>query len=202
VQELFKVRNRSGFIKALQLLMRQSGGALNLQTIAVESEISRPTALSYLDALVLSHAVIAVRPYHAGGRNEITHQPRCYGFDTGFVCHAKGWDRLRHDDFGILWEHLVLDALLAVFGDDRVFYWRDKAGHEVDFIVTKGRDAVIAIECKHNPDKFQPENLAVFRSLYPHGENWVLSPGIKSASQKRFDTAIVDFIPLKDLEVK
>ena len=199
VQELFKVRNRSGFIKSLQLLMRQSGGALNLQTMAAEAEISRPTALSYLDALILSHAVIAVRPYHGGGRREITHQPRCYGFDTGFVCHAKGWDSLRHEDVGILWEHLVLDALQAVFGEDRVFYWRDKAGHELDFIVTRGRDAVIAIECKNNPDKFKPENLAVFRSFYPHGENWVLSPGIKTVYKKKFDKVMVNFLPLKNI---
>ncbi len=200
IQEIFAVRNRSGFIKSLQLLMRQSGGALNLQTIAAECEISRPTALSYLDVLVLSHAVIAVRPYHAGGRNEITHQPRCYGFDTGFVCHAKGWESLRQDDFGILWEHLVLDALRAVFGEDRVFYWRDKAGHEVDFIINNGRDAVIAVECKINPDKFGPGNLAVFRSLHPKGENWVLSPGTKNAYQRRFEKMAVDFLPLKDIE--
>lgn len=201
VQELFNVKNRSGFIKSLQLLMRQSGGSMNLQTIATESEISRPTALSYLEALILSHAVIAIKPYHAGAKREITHQPRCYGFDTGFVCHAKGWDILRQDDFGILWEHLVLDALQAVFGEERVFYWRDKDGHEVDFIVTKSRKNVIAIECKNNPDKFRPDNIEVFRSHYPHGENCVLSPGIKKAYQRQFNLMTVDFLPLKNIEI-
>ena len=37
-----------------------------------------------------------------------------------------------------------------------------------------------AIECKINPDHFDPTNLSVFRSLYPEGGNYVLSPNIKS----------------------
>jgi predicted AAA+ superfamily ATPase len=199
VQELFNVRNRSGFIKCLQLLLRQSGGTLNIENIAAEAEISRPTAISYLDALSLSHTVISVKPYHGGTKREITHQPRCYGFDTGFVCHEKGWDTLRNDDVGVLWEHLVLDVLQTAFGDEKVSYWRDKAGHEVDFIVSGNRDNVTAIECKANPDKFRPKNLTVFRSIYPRGDNWVLSPGVKTAYKKRFDTLTVDFLPLTSL---
>jgi predicted AAA+ superfamily ATPase len=196
VQELFNVRNRSGFIKCLQLLLRQSGGALNIENIAAEAEISRPTAISYLDALSLSHSVIAVKPYHGGNKREITHQPRCYGFDTGFVCHEKGWNTLRNDDIGVLWEHLVLDVLQTAFGDEKISYWRDKAGNEVDFIVAGNRESVTAVECKSNPDKFRPKNLAVFRSIYPQGDNLVLAPGIKTAYQKRFDALTVDFVPL------
>ncbi|MBL8950191.1 MAG: hypothetical protein JNK82_05405 [Myxococcaceae bacterium] len=29
-------------------------------------------------------------------------QPRVYGFDTGFVCHVRGWDSLRAEDHGSL----------------------------------------------------------------------------------------------------
>jgi hypothetical protein len=199
VLELFNVRNRSGFIKCLQLLLRQSGGALNIENIAAEAEISRPTAISYLDALSLSHTVINVKPYHGGNKHEITHQPRSYGFDTGFVCHEKGWNTLRNDDVGVLWEHLVLDVLQTAFGDEKVSYWRDKSGHEVDFIVAGNRDSVTTVECKNSPDKFRPENCAVFRSIYPRGDNWVLAPGIKTAYKKRFDTLTVDFLPLTSI---
>ena len=200
VQELFKVRNRSGFVKSLQLLLRQSGGSLNIETLSSECGISRPTAISYLDALLLSHAVIAVRPFHCGNKHEITRRPRCYGFDTGFICHERGWDILRPDDFGVLWEHLVLDFLQTVFGEDRVFFWRDKSGHEIDFVIAGKRNAITAVECKINPDKFKLENLAVFRSSCPQGENWVLSPVIKTAYSRRFGSLIVNFLPLENLE--
>jgi uncharacterized protein len=200
IQELFNVRNRSGFITSLQLLLRQSGGALNVETLASECGISRPTAISYLDALYLSHAVIPVRPFHKGSKREIIRQPRCYGFDTGFVCHQRGWDSLRPEDFGVLWEHLVLDILQTVFGEERVFYWRDKNDHEMDFVIAGKRGSVTAIECKINPDKFRTENLAVFRSKHPDGDNWVLSPGIKTACKHRYDKWIVHFLPLENIE--
>jgi hypothetical protein len=51
-----------------------------------------------------------------------------------------------------------------------------------------------------NPDKYRPENLAVFRSSCPQGENWVLSPGIKTAYKQRFGSIIVNFLPLENLE--
>jgi uncharacterized protein len=200
VQNLFNVRNRLGFIKTLQLLLRQSGGALNTESLAAECGISKPTAISYLDALIISHALIMIRPFHGGGKREITRQPRCYGFDTGFACHERGWDTLRPDDFGVLWEHMVLDTLQALFGEERIFYWREKSGHEVDFVIAGKRDSITAIECKINPDKFHPENLAAFRSTCPHGENWVISPSIKTAFKRRFDELTVHFLPLEDLD--
>ena len=29
------------------------------------------------------------------------------------VCYARGWDQLRPEDCGGLWEHLMLDTLIA-----------------------------------------------------------------------------------------
>ena len=58
------------------------------------------------------------------------------GFDTGFVTFARAWDQLRPSDLGNLWEHLVLDVLLAGIGPDRVRFWRDKLKREVDFLVS------------------------------------------------------------------
>lgn len=60
-------------------------------------------------------------------------RPKCYAFDTGFVTFEKGWTRIREDDRGLLWEHLVLDSLRFRHLDENIFYWRDKAGREVDF---------------------------------------------------------------------
>ena len=77
----------------------------------------------------------------AGGRREIVAQPKVFGFDTGLVCYARGWDQLRTEDCGVLWEHLVLDTLIAA-GLPRIHFWRDKQQREVDFVVPRGREAV------------------------------------------------------------
>jgi predicted AAA+ superfamily ATPase len=148
---------------------------LDVTKLSRESQISRPTITSWLDVYQTTQVVHLVRPFSGGGRREILAQPKAFGFDTGFVCHARGWDRLRPDDCGVLWEHLVLDALSAA-GVERVHFWRDKQQREVDFVIPRGRNSVDAIECKWNPSAFESRGLSAFREIYPRGRNYVVSP--------------------------
>ena len=147
----------------------------------------------------IAHAVFLLPPFQGGGRREITRRPKCYAFDTGFVTFVKGWDSIREDDRGLLWEHLVLDTLRTLFGDQNVLYWRDKSGREVDFVIKGRGQQAAAIECKINPDHFNPANLTVFRSLYTEGWNYVLSPNIKSPYQRRYGKLQVHFISVNQL---
>jgi uncharacterized protein len=175
VQELFRLEKRAGFLRVLELLMRQSGGMLDVTKLAAESQISRPAVTNWLEVYQITHVAHLVRPFSAGGRREIVAQPKVFGFDTGLVCHARGWDHLRAEDCGVLWEHLVLDALIAA-GQPKIHFWRDKQHREVDFVLPRGRDAADAIECKWKPDAFETRGLAAFREQYPKGKNYVVSP--------------------------
>ena len=175
VQELFRLEKRAGFLRLLELVFRQSGGMLDVSKLAAASQISRPTVTNWLEVYQITHVAHVVRPFSAGGRREIVAQPKVFGFDTGLVCHARGWDRLRPDDCGVLWEHLVLDTLIAA-GLSKIHFWRDKQQREVDFVVPGGRDAVAAIECKWRPEAFETRGLAAFREQYPNGKNFVVSP--------------------------
>jgi hypothetical protein len=69
----------------------------------------------------------------------------------------------------------------------------------VDFVIKGGRQQSDAIECKINPDHFDPAHLAIFRSSYPEGKNYVLSPNIKSSYQRRYGKLKVDFISIKQI---
>lgn len=175
VQELFRLEKRAGFLRLLELLFRQSGGMLDVTKLAAESQISRPTVTNWLEVYQTTHVIHLVRPFSAGGRREIVAQPKVFGFDTGLVCHARGWDQLRTEDCGVLWEHLVLDTLIAA-NAPRIHFWRDKQQREVDFVVPRGRDAVDAVECKWKPDAFEIRGLAAFRENYPKGKNYVVCP--------------------------
>jgi len=199
IQELFGIRNRTGFMKLLHLLLRQSGSLMDYTHMGRLSDLSRHTVKAHVEAMSIAHAVFLLPPFHGGGRREITQRPKCYSFDTGFVTFVKGWDSIREEDRGLLWEHLVLDTLRTVVDDHRLFYWRDKSGREVDFVIKGGRQQSDAIECKINPDHFDPAHLAIFRSLYPGGKNYVLSPNIKSSYERRYGKLKVDFISIKQI---
>jgi len=175
VQELFNVEKRAGFLRVLELLLRQSGGMLDVTRLSKESQISRPTIANWLEVYEVTQVVHLLRPFSGGGQREIVAQPKAFGFDTGLVCHARGWDSLRPDDCGVLWEHLVLDSILAS-GTDRLHFWRDKQQREIDFVVPRGRESVDAIECKWSPSAFEPRGLKAFREIYPRGRNYVVSP--------------------------
>jgi uncharacterized protein len=184
VQELFGIRDRAGFMKLLQLLMRQSGGLLDYTSLAQLSGLSRPTVKSHVDALGVAHALFLLPPFHGGGRREIVRRPKCYAFDTGFVTFARGWDSIREEDRGILWEHLVLDWLRSGIDPGRIYFWRDKSDREVDFVIRKSGESVDAVECKINPDRLDVASLRAFRTIYPKGANYVVSPLIREPYQR------------------
>jgi predicted AAA+ superfamily ATPase len=180
IQELFGVRNRSGFMALLRLVALRNGGLLNITDLAKESGLSRPTVASHLDAMEISHTVLRLPPFHGGGHREIIRRPRVYAFDTGLVAHVKGWTSIREDDRGPLWENLVLDELRAMRPHPAIHYWRDKSGHEVDFVIEQVKGRTDAIEAKISPDAFDPDSLRVFRSTYPHGTNYLLCPFVRT----------------------
>jgi len=176
VQRLFAVRDLDRFNALLEYLLHQSGGLLDVSKTAAALGVSRPTVNNYLKALQITWALTLVRPFHRGGQKEIVRMPRVYGFDTGFASFARGWDPLRTEDYGFLWEHLVLEHLQAHLPDVPVHYWRDKAGREVDFVFARHRDAVDVVECKWDASQFDPTGLKAFRAIYPQGDNYLVCP--------------------------
>jgi predicted AAA+ superfamily ATPase len=188
VQELFGIRNRTGFLALLRLLALQSGGMVDYTRLSSDCGLSRPTVIAHLEAMSIAHAVFLLRPFSGGGKREITGRPKAYLFDTGFVVHANGWSELRDGESGTLWEHLVLDVLRVTEDPARIGYWHDKSDREIDFVITRGKDTVDAIECKLDPDRAGGNALKEFRSIYPHGRNFVISPHIPKPYSRKSGT--------------
>ncbi|NGP53568.1 ATP-binding protein [Thioalkalivibrio sp. XN8] len=201
ILELFGIRNRQGFLALFRLLLRQSGGQLDYTQLANLSEMSRVTVKSHLEAMQIAHVVHLLRPFHGGGKREIVSRPKCYGFDTGFVTFEKGWDEIRAEDRGLLWEHLVLDSLRFHYADDHIYYWQDKSHREIDFVIRRGRNRVDVVECKINPDRIDPRPIEAFRALYPAGDNYVVSPTVKTPTLLRRGELIIKAIDTRHLPV-
>jgi predicted AAA+ superfamily ATPase len=191
IQKLFAFRDADKFNSLFEYLLRQSGGQMETARVASELKISRITVENHLRALEVTHAISNIRPFFGNGQKEIVKMSKIYGFDTGFVTFVRGWDPLRPQDHGILWEHLVLEYLQASLSNETIRYWRDKAGHEIDFILTRRRDQIDTIECKWNPSDFDPTALKVFRAYYPKGKNYVVSPLMGEPYLKNFEKLTV-----------
>lgn len=193
VQELFRVEKRGGFLKLVEGILRMSGGQMEATALASLCGLSRPTVLTYLEVMELTHVAAVIRPFSGGGKRELVRQPKIYGFDTGFVAFARGWSDLRPEDCGILWEHLVLERLQADLLRPRIQYWRDKDRYEVDFVIPCGRRAVNAIECKWDAGRFDPTNLRAFRAIHREGTNFVVAANVRKPYTREVGGLTVTF---------
>lgn len=200
VQDLFRLEKRASFMKFAELLFVQTGGIFEAARFAAPCEISRSTVGNYLAVLEATGVVHIVRPFSSRLQTEIVAAPKTYAFDTGFICHFKGWTILRNDDMGLLWEHFVLNEICGVLGSSAIKYWRDKSGHEIDFIIDRRGKKPVAVECKWRAAGLDATNLAAFNKIYPESEKWVVSSDIDDGFEKTLRGIRVRFCGLKELK--
>ncbi|MDE0621294.1 MAG: DUF4143 domain-containing protein [Bryobacterales bacterium] len=181
------------------MVLAQSGDVFEATRFAGPCEISRTTVVNYLRILEDTFVVQVVRPYSARRASEIVAAPKVYGFDTGFVCLLKGWDGLRNEDRGVLWEHYVLNEHLARAQDRRILYGRDKRGHEIDFVLAHRGGSTTAIECRWQGAGFDARNLKAFRSGYPDGDNFVVAANVDVSYVRDYGAVTVRFVSLPEL---
>jgi len=199
IQELFRLERRASFQKLFELLATQSGGIFEATRFAGPCEISRQTVSNYLAVLEATLVAHVVRPFSTRRSTELVSAPKVYAFDTGFVCFARGWRELRPDDFGILWEHLVLNEIQAKLQSQQIQYWRDKNKHEVDFIVRRRGCPPDAIECKWSAEEADLRNLRAFRRRYPEGRNWVVASDVDRPYSRAAGGVEIRFVSLREL---
>jgi len=200
IQELFRLERRYSFQKFFELIMAQSGGIFEANSFTSPCEASRPTISNYLKVLEATFAAHIIRPFSSKKQNEIISAPKVYGFDTGFVCYYRGWYELRDDDMGYLWEHFVLNEIFAYRQTKDIGYWRDKQGHEIDFVIKKKGQPVLAIECKWRDKDFDPANIKVFLRRYDKAQVYVVSHNVAQSYNRRYGDSTVKFINLTDIE--
>ena len=199
IQELFQVGKRKEFLTLCELLLRQSGELCSITSMAKHSGVSRPTIMNYLEILETTHFIRQLRPFHDGGRREILAQPKIYAFDTGFICHFRGWDSLRSEDCGSLLEHLTLDILKAHNATQPIHFWRDRQQREIDFVLPQTNGAITAIECKWTRQRNSTRNLDAFREHYPKGDNIIVTADPSIPYESKLGTHTVRTCSLTDL---
>jgi hypothetical protein len=66
-------------------------------------------------------------------------------------------------------------------GPGSVLLWRDKRGHEVDFVLAARRKKPVALECKWSANHFDLKSLIAFRHQHPEGDNLVIANDVDRA---------------------
>jgi len=198
ILELFRLERRHSFQKFLELLLAQSGGMFEATRFARPCEVSRTTISNYLSVLEATFVVHVLRPFSTHRPTEIVSAPKVYGFDTGFVCYYRGWHDLRREDLGLLWEHFVLNEIHAHLQTRRINYWRNKRGHEVDFVIAWRNRPPVGVECKWSASDFDPAGINAFRRQYEEGENFVVARDVDRPYRQQVAETQITFSGLED----
>jgi hypothetical protein len=203
IQDMFSVGKRYSFQKFAELLLAQSGGQFEASKFAAPCEVSRQTIANYLAVLEATFVVHVIRPYSSHKPTEIVSAPKVYGFDTGFVCFAKGFRELRNTDLGLLWEHCVLNEIQGHLQSGEIYYWRDKRDHEIDFVLRNKFDTTLdVIECKFTCASLSKDcptasslstNIEAFRVHYPQGRNFVVASDVERPFERKYGDTMICF---------
>ncbi len=199
IQALFRLERRHSFERFAEMLFAQSGGLFEATRFTRACEASRQTIMNYLAVLESTYLIYVLRPFSTHRATEIVAAPKVYAFDTGFVCYYRGWTTLRQEDLGLLWVLLVLNEMQACLQTRRIGYWRDKRGHEIDFVISRRGRPPLALECKWSADDVDLTNLKAFAHRYPKAEVRVVAQDVDRSYQRRSDSLTVTYCGLKKL---
>lgn len=109
IQELFRLARRVSFQSFVELLLAQSGGMFEATSFALSCKISRTTISNCLGLLKATFVAHVTRPFSRRRATGIIATPKAYGFDTGFVCYYRGYEK---DCDGIKVQFVDLPTLL------------------------------------------------------------------------------------------
>lgn len=144
--------------KLLTLLAYQIGAEVSVNELASNSGISRVTVERYLDLLEQTFVIFRLPAFSTNPRKEIAKSVKIFFWDIGIRNALLGELSLNplRPDIGMLWENWAIAELakqnLQSGQDQRFYFWRSRAGSEVDLIVKKN-ERLRAFEMKWSGKK-------------------------------------------------
>ncbi len=146
VRQLLKVHDLLVFERFVRLCAGRVGQLLNLSSLAADAGVSATTAREWIGLLETSFVVFRMPPWHANIGKRLIKTPKLYFHDVGLAAYLCGIERpehlASHPLRGGLFENLVVSELLKTrFNrgrDNRLMFFRDRAGREVDVLYPFG----------------------------------------------------------------
>ncbi|MCY4279094.1 MAG: ATP-binding protein [Acidimicrobiaceae bacterium] len=133
------------------MLAHYHGQTWNAAAIARSIDVSTKQVKRLLDALSDALVVRQLPPWHANIAKRQVKSPRVYIRDCGLLHRLLGigsrLDLERHPKLGASWEGMVLEQLLARFGEAAAAFWSTHSGAEIDLRLEIGR-RIVGFEIK------------------------------------------------------
>jgi len=140
VVERFNVKNEEGLRAMMRLLLNSTQYSISRLYDTLKSlnyEIGKTTLLNYLHYVESSYFIHSLPIFSYKVKDHLQYPRKIYFIDNGFITSIS----TRHSkDLGRLYENTVAIELLRRHSqkDTELYYWNDRRGKEVDFVVKNG----------------------------------------------------------------
>jgi len=156
VRSAANIRDLVAFTTFLRLLAARTSQELNLSDLGADAGVSHTTARGWLSVLEASYLVHRLPPWIRNTRKQLVKAPKVHLVDSGLACwllDIRTPEQLRHHPLrGPIFETWVVSEVLKsrlnAGLDGRLYHFRQTRGAEVDLLVERGIDDIIAVECK------------------------------------------------------
>ncbi len=147
------------------------GSQLSIQALSEDLQVSHRAIESWIAILERLFAVYRLAPFGAPRIRALRHARKLYFFD---------WSRVANE--AARFENLIAGHLLkwVHFQEDRegrdleLRYFRDRDGHEVDFVVVENRRPILMVEVKSGDEPID-RGLRFLKSKFPKVDAWQIS---------------------------
>ncbi len=151
------IASLADFQRTMRLAARRTARLCNESEIARDAAIKQPTCHRYFNLLETTCLISRLPVYAANHTKGLVKSKKLFWNDCGLAAWLAGIGSVdaleRRDDRGF-WLEQALFQSLHVWqsldpGTRRLYYWRDRQGAEVDFILEQG-ERLVALEVKHS----------------------------------------------------
>ncbi len=185
LRALSSVSDLADFRRVMQLAAHRSARLLNESEVARDAAVTQPTCHRYFNLLEASCLITRVPTYATSGAKGVVKSKKLLWNDSGlaaWLADITSTESLQgRPDEGFWLEQAVFQSLNVWRGMDpgrrRIYYWRERGGCAVDFILQEG-NRIVPMELKRSSlvRRDDCKGLEAFtRSLPPHQDRIVRS---------------------------
>ena len=205
IRQIINVRDLTLFERFLKLCAGRSGQLLNATNLGNEAGINQSTVREWLSVLETSFIISRIQPHHRNLSKRILKSPKLYFLDTGLLCYLLGIrspEQLAlHPLRGSIVETFVASEIIKncynSARESSLSFFRDSAGHEIDFILDEGADARL-IEVKAS-STFNPEFLKNIRFYMAQKGARVTKPTVLYTGNESFSIDDISIVPIHNI---
>lgn len=172
LRQLSAVSSLPDFQRIMALGAQRTGKLLNQADLARDAALSHPTAHRYLNLLETGCLITRVRPLATNPTAALVKAPKLLWTDCGLAASLAGikssTDLAQRLDSGFWLEQTLFQTLQTWRALEpqgrKLHFWRDRAGHEVDFILEQdGKWVALEIKASSQVTASDASGIRAFR---------------------------------------